>query len=121
MIVAPPVPTNCAWFVLHEPDVRDVKAIGPSAVDPLGVQMVNVTVDVVRPLGVDVINNVQFDWFPDLPMLTPNTRGPGLGDWIRPDTMIYRTAARMTVTRTTATTTITMIKARLLPLGGGGG
>jgi len=75
-IVVPPVPTNCAWFVLHDPDVRDVKAMGPSAVEPSDLVIVSVTVDVTRPLGVDTINNVQFDWSPDLPTLTPSARTP---------------------------------------------
>src|SRR2546425_4804616 len=74
-IVVPPVPTNCAWFVLHEPDVRAEKAVGPSAVRFADVIIVSLTADVVSPVGVDVINSVQFVPSPDLPMLTPITRG----------------------------------------------
>src|SRR3989454_2114045 len=47
--------------------------------------------------------------------------GGAFGPWSRPDTMMYKTAARITVTRTTTTTTSTMIRATLVRFGGGGG
>src|SRR5437667_12801300 len=73
-IVVPPVPTNCAWFVLHDPDVRDVKAMGPSAVEPSDLVIVSVTVDVTSPLGIDTIKIVLLDRSTDLHTLTPSAR-----------------------------------------------
>src|SRR3989442_6632003 len=75
-MVVPPVPTNCAWFVFQAPDVRAEKAVGLSDVKPPDVVIVSLTADVVSPLGVDVSNSVQFVPSPDLPILTPITRGP---------------------------------------------
>src|SRR3989449_6931568 len=75
-IVVPPVPTNWALFVFHEPDVKDERAIGLSAVRPPVVVIVSLTADVVSPVGVVVINSVQFVPSPDVPILTPITRGP---------------------------------------------
>src|SRR3989449_6467774 len=75
-IVVPPVPTNWALLAFHEADVRDAKAVGLSDVKPPEVVIVSLTADVVRPLGVVVINSVQFVPSPDLPILTPITRGP---------------------------------------------
>src|SRR2546427_10583593 len=51
-IVVPPVPTNWALFVFHEPDVKDERAIGLSAVRPPVVVIVSLTADVVSPVGV---------------------------------------------------------------------
>jgi len=59
-MVVPPFPTNWALFMFHEPDVRDAKAVGPSAVDPPDVVIVSFTAAVVSPVGADVINSVQF-------------------------------------------------------------
>src|SRR5437899_11344468 len=59
-MVVPPVPTNWALFVFQEPDVKDEKAMGLSAVRPPDVVIVSLTADVVSPLGVVVINSVQF-------------------------------------------------------------
>ena len=75
-MVVPPVPTNCALFVFQAPDVRAEKAVGLSDVKPPDVVIVSLTADVVSPLGVDVSNSVQFVPSPDLPILTPITRGP---------------------------------------------
>src|SRR3989442_10073910 len=74
-MVVPPVPTNWALFVFQEPDVRAEKAVGLSDVNPPDVVIVSLTADVVSPLGVVVINSVQFVPSPDLPILTPITRG----------------------------------------------
>jgi len=59
-MVVPPFPTNWALFMFHEPDVRDAKEVGLSAVEPPDVVIVSLTADVVSPVGVDVINSVQF-------------------------------------------------------------
>src|SRR3989442_7465540 len=74
--VVPPVPTNWALFVFHEPDVKDERAIGLSAVRPPVVVIVSLTADVVNSYSVVVINSVQFVPSPDVPILTPITRGP---------------------------------------------
>src|SRR2546426_7061084 len=76
MIVVPPVPTNWALLAFHEADVKDERGIGWSAVRQRVVVTVVLTADVVRPLGVVVINSVQFVPSPDVPILTPITRGP---------------------------------------------
>src|SRR3989454_6902173 len=75
-MVVPPVPTNWALLVFQLPDVRAEKAVGLSDVKPPDVVIVSLTADVVSPLGVDVSNSVQFVPSPDLPILTPITRGP---------------------------------------------
>src|SRR2546426_11907253 len=71
-----PAPPNWALLVFHEPDVKDERAIGLSAVRPPVVVIVSLTADVVNPDGVVVINSVQFVPSPDVPILTPITRGP---------------------------------------------
>src|SRR3989441_1443265 len=73
-IVVPPVPTNWALLMLHQADGKDAKSVGLSYVKPPEVVIVSLTADVVRPLGVVVINSVQFVPSPDLPILTPITR-----------------------------------------------
>src|SRR3989442_11085821 len=75
-IVVPPVPTNWALFVFHEPDVKGERGIGLSAGGSRVVVFVSVPADVVSPVGVVVINSVQFVPSPDVPILTPITRGP---------------------------------------------
>src|SRR2546422_3349299 len=99
-MVVPPVPTNWALFVFHEPDVKDERAIGLSAVRPPVVVIVSLTADVVSPLGVVVINSVQFVPSPDVPILTPITRGPCPVGVSRPDTITYSPAASTTVIAT---------------------
>src|SRR2546426_5841635 len=76
MIVVPPVPTNWALLAFHEADVRDARAVGLNDVKPPVQSPCNLTSDVVIPLTVVVINSVQFVPSPDLPILTPITRGP---------------------------------------------
>src|SRR2546426_2224901 len=106
-MVVPPVPTNWALFVFHEPDVKDERAIGLSAVRPPVVVIVSLTADVVSPLGVVVINSVQFVPSPDVPILTPITRGPWPVGVSRPDTITYSTAASTTVIATIRMVAIT--------------
>src|SRR5256712_14082167 len=96
MIVVPPVPTNWALLAFHEADVKDERAIGLSAVRPPVVVIVSLTADVVRPLGVVVINSVQFVPSPDVPILTPITRGPLPVGVSSPDTITYSTPASTT-------------------------
>src|SRR2546426_728392 len=106
-MVVPPVPTNWALFVFHEPDVKGERAIGLSAVRPPVVVTVSLTADVVSPLGVVVINSVQFVPSPDVPILTPITRGPWPVGVSRPDTITYSTAASTTVIATIRMVAIT--------------
>src|SRR2546426_10689042 len=75
-IVVPPVPTNWALLVFHEPVVIYMMPLPPSsALSPFTV-LFRSTADVVNPDGVVVINSVQFVPSPDVPILTPITRGP---------------------------------------------
>src|SRR2546428_10882696 len=99
-MVVPPVPTNWALFVFQEPDVRAERAVGLSAVRPPVAVIVSLTADVVSPLGVVVINSVQFVPSPDVPIFTPITRGPCPVGVSRPDTITYSTAASTTVIAT---------------------
>src|SRR2546427_8445307 len=96
-IVVPPVPTNWALLAFHEADVKDERAIGLSAVRPPVVVIVSLTADVVRPLGVVVINSVQFVPSPDVPILTPITRGPCPVGVSRTNIITYSSAAMWTV------------------------
>src|SRR2546426_5171127 len=71
-----PGQTDLALFVFQAHDVRAEKAVGLSDVKPPDVVICSLTAAVVSPLGVDVINSVQFVPSPDVPILTPITRGP---------------------------------------------
>src|SRR5438093_6561842 len=60
MRVVPPLPMNWALFVFQLPAVRDAKAMLLTTVfAPPPVVTVSLTADVVRPVGVVVINSVQ--------------------------------------------------------------
>src|SRR2546430_17044985 len=108
MRVVPPLPMNWALFVFQLPAVRDAKAMLLTTVfAPPPVVTVSLTADVVRPVGVVVINSVQFVPSPDLPMLTPITRGPWPVGVSRPDTITYSTAASTTVIATIRMVAIT--------------
>src|SRR5207249_5079913 len=61
MMVVPPLPMNWALFVFQLPAVRDANAMLLTTVfAPPPVVIVSLTADVVRPVGVVVINSVQF-------------------------------------------------------------
>src|SRR3989441_5279853 len=96
-----------ALSLFQKPDVRAEKAVGLSDVNPPDVVIVSLTADVVSPLGVVVINSVQFVPSPDLPILTPITRGPRPVGVSRPDTITYSTAASTTVIATIRMVAIT--------------
>src|SRR5881409_2945384 len=77
MTVEPPLPMNWALFVFQFTDVRDENAMLLTKVlAPPPVVIVSFVADVVRPVGVVVINSVQFVPSPDGEILTPITRGP---------------------------------------------
>src|SRR5437870_13333430 len=77
MTVEPPLPMNWALFVFQFVDVRDENAMLLTTVlAPPPVVIVSFVADVVRPVGVVVINSVQFVPSPDGEILTPITRGP---------------------------------------------
>src|SRR3989449_4520784 len=76
MMVVPPLPMNWALFVFQLPAVRDASVmLLPVVFAPPPVVIVSLTADVVRPVGVVVINSVQFVPSPDGEILTPITRG----------------------------------------------
>src|SRR2546426_8740857 len=75
-MVVPPVPTNWALLVFQLPDVRAEKAVGLSDVTQPHAAFVSLTADVLSPARVDVSNSVPLVPSPDLPILTPITRGP---------------------------------------------
>src|SRR2546430_16874592 len=77
MTVEPPLPMNWALFAFQFAEVRDENAMLLTTVfAPPPVVIVSFVADVVRPVGVVVINSVQFVPSPDLAILTPITRGP---------------------------------------------
>src|SRR3989449_10676372 len=77
MTVEPPLPMNWALFAFQFVDVRDENAMLLTTVfAPPPVVIVSFVADVVRPVGVVVINSVQFVPSPDGEILTPITRGP---------------------------------------------
>src|SRR3989454_4395020 len=106
-MVVPPVPTNWALFVFQAPDVRAEKAVGLSDVKPPDVVICSLTAAVVSPLGVDVINSVQFVPSPAVTILTPITQGPWPAGVSRPDLITYSTAASTTVIATIRMVAIT--------------
>src|SRR3989454_7896159 len=106
-IVVPPVPTNWALLLFHERGVNAEMQSGWSAVMSSFDVIVSLTADVVSPLGVVVINSVQFVPSPDVPILTPITRGPWPVGVSRPDTITYSTAASTTVIATIRMVAIT--------------
>src|SRR5207249_2061228 len=75
MTVEPPLPMNWALFVFQFTDVRDENAMLLTTVlAPPPVVIVSFVADVVRPVGVVVINSVQFVPSPDGEILTPIDR-----------------------------------------------
>src|SRR2546427_5633913 len=99
-MVVPPVPTNWALFVFQAPDVRAEKAVGLSDVKPPDVVICSLTAVVVSPLGVDVINSVQFVEWTSIRLNSSNRQIPYPVFVIRPDTITYSTAASTTVIAT---------------------
>src|SRR5439155_20692882 len=95
MTVEPPLPMNWALFVFQFVDVRDENAMLLTTVlAPPPVVIVSLTADVVRPVGVVVINSVQFVPSPDGEILTPITRGPRSEERRVGKESRYSTAAR---------------------------
>src|SRR3989442_11910978 len=86
-MVVPPVPTNWALLAFHEADVRDAKAVGLSDVKPPEVVIVSLTADVVRPLGVVVINSRSEDHTSELQSRPHIVCRPLLVNNSRPDTI----------------------------------
>src|SRR5438093_9977028 len=75
MTVEPPLPMNWALFVFQFVDVRDENAMLLTTVfAPPPVVIVSLMADVVRPVGVVVINSVQFVPSPDGEMRSPDNR-----------------------------------------------
>src|SRR2546426_12785896 len=108
MTVEPPLPMNWALFVFQFVDVRDESAMLLTTVfAPPPVVIVSLTADVVRPVGVVVINSVQFVPSPDVLLLTSITRCPLPVGVSRPDTITYSTAASTTVMATIRMVAIT--------------
>src|SRR2546426_4613022 len=101
MTVEPPLPMNWALFVFQFVDVRDENAMLLTTVfAPPPVVIVSLTADVVRPVGVVVINSVQLVRSPTLLMFRHITRSHSVFCVSRPDTITYSTAASTTVMAT---------------------
>src|SRR5207247_2933415 len=98
MTVEPPLPMNWALFVFQFVDVRDENAMLLTTVfAPPPVVIVSLTADVVRPVGVVVINSVQFVPSPDHRMFTLIRRGLRIVKDGGRDTIKDSTVASLTV------------------------
>src|SRR5207249_10174262 len=101
MRVVPPLPMNWALFVFQLPAVRDANAMLLTTVfAPPPVVTVSLTADVVRPVGVVVINSVQFVPSPRSEERRVGKGCSSRGGASRPDTNTYSTAASTTVIAT---------------------
>src|SRR5437867_5264544 len=108
MTVEPPLPMNWALFVFQFVDVRDENAMLLTTVfAPPPVVIVSLTADVVRPVGVVVINSVQFVRSPHGAILSGVSRADVCVGVRRPDTITYSTAASTTVIATIRMVAIT--------------
>src|SRR2546426_2091994 len=108
MTVEPPLPMNWALFVFQFVDVRDENAMLLTTVfAPPPVVIVSLTADVVRPVGVVVINSVQFVPDRKSTRLTSSHLVTSYAVFCLPDTITYSTAASTTVMATIRMVAIT--------------
>src|SRR5436309_9715223 len=101
MTVEPPLPMNWALFVFQFAEVRDENAMLLTTVfAPPPVVIVSLTADVVRPVGVVVINSVQFVPSPDGEILDRKSTRLYSSHVNRSYTITYCTTASTTVMAT---------------------